>query len=1149
MEPSKKSWRGRSLVVGVVLLMVVSAFAVAVVVAVPSALSAPASTTTETSYVTVTGPLEQVAAQSNLNPHGATPLGKLTVFSDGKAYRGTAPMSVSVDFTPTASLSNYLNNPASLGYRSFLSASQVGSEFGASAANYAAATAYFTNFGLRVTPSSTDLGMTLSGTVAEMAAAFHTQFAAFHEQYKSSGSWNPRFGDASGTAGSTTWGPVFYSNIAGASLPLSLQKTVSGIVGLDGMYATPNLVLPSGLSPASTARAAVPAANADPINVSTIQSIKGANYTWTNLTGTVYCEFDNLCGDYQFLWPATMHVLTGAEGLWDGSAALHGLADEGQGVTIALVEVGCVLPSDVTNFSKMAFGSPTQLPDRFTQLALNGSPAIVPNNNLTNCITNGLDWGWTGESSLDLEYASTMAPLAHIDLIGLPTPFFSQFDSSYLAIAQYLATGKACNLAGSGFFVVEGNAHRACSVSIDSNSYGAGEQSVYFFGAPMYISLEDEDLEALNLVGVTNLFSSGDGGSFGTAASASIPAVSPGATSVGGGQLTAFGKGGKEFPSGPKFCFGVLSGKTCSVFNMTVAHAQGVASFTYWSYDGGLTGTFQGAIGGGFGASVSEPQPWWQNGLDTYSTGTQISPVISGTADFNMTFYFDGFWNVFYGGTSFACPIAAASLALIEEQANLVLGSPKLGDVNPILFQAHNAHQAGVPVAGANAYLPMTNIGVAPLYAPSNNYAEYLFNLSINEPSDPILPSWYATLSNPAGPGWNLLQGLGMPRVAQLDNVWLGGPSGSPRGLLDPTLVVLEQSGGLAQPFTTLTGGTSYTFEVARTGGGLSSGDRILAYSGGTNTGTYGGGTVTVITTSSGQFTYTPTYATPSFPSGAPEYGYFYVQNLSHPKQVDFQAFAVTPAAATGSLKLCVTDAEGTCQHASAEVPMFTTVLTGFYNLYGSSTVTLQGLPVANAVVHQEVLVSQFGLSDPTIPPSSYAPGTVVGQTMTDARGNGLFWTAPLGLAEVDGELVTQVYVLWATYEGLTSNKVVVFVEPQSGNFANNLQVTDGGKYVSGTVDFLDMKYVNWVNVSVGDHPGQYSNTSYPSGQVYNGQVHVNLLAPSHGPIVVAITAEGQNNVGYILCFQESGTTTCFSFTGVQNPMYWQDPTVLARGS
>ncbi len=339
-----------------------------------------------------------------------------------------------------------------------------------------------------------------------------------------------------------------------------------------------------------------------------------------------------------------------------------------------------------------------------------------------------------------------------------------------------------------------------------------------------------------------------------------------------------------------------------------------------------------------------------------------------------MTAWFEGAWYIFYGGTSFACPITAGELALVEEQANLVLGTPKLGDVNPALFAAHNAEQAGVPADALNAYVPMTNVGIGSTYAPANYYASYLWNLSINEPSDPLLPSWFATLSNPAGSGWNFLQGLGMPQATILSNELVGTVSGQ-RGLLDPSSLVLEQTGKTAAPFTTLTGGVSVTFDIVPTGGSSGPVHHPGVLRGGERRGRTAAGPSRRSPARPGRLRTRPRTRWRRSRRAPTEYGYFVVIGASGSSPVSFAAFAVAPPAPTGKLTLCVTDAYGVCEKGSANVPMFTTVQTGFYNLYGSSTVELGGVPVANALVYQTVFVTQFALSDPTMPPSSYAPG------------------------------------------------------------------------------------------------------------------------------------------------------------------------------
>jgi len=1146
------------------------------------------------------GPLVQAAAASNFSLNAATNLGTFDVIPVAHANVASASLSVEITLKPSGNLAGYvddISNPASPEYRQFLSPGEISSQFGASSPTYSALESYFEGYGLSVVPAFENLALEVTGTGAQVEAAFHTQFAAFREQYTSGGQWIPTFGNASGIRGSVTTGPVFYANTEAAELPSVLDSSIAGVLGLNGLYAQPTVAMPSGLYPGFDTHASLTIPKpANPLTIDRIQAIQGANYTWANLTPTYLCADYGLCNNYQILYPSTMHMLNGAENLWDGANTIGGVPDQGQGVTVAVVEVGCALPSDMAAFSKEAFGSASQLPDRFTQIAVNDPSAIVPNTNLSNCIQNGEIWGWTGETELDIEYIAAMAPKAHIDLIGDPSAAWITNPFDYLDIANYLTTGLTCNLAGmasAGMRIVEGSAQSACSISVTSNSYEIGEQWAYFLAAPEYIAVEDEDLLILNAEGVTNFFASGDDGSNGaavpgaSAASAGVPAQSPGATGVGAGDLTAAGPKGREFPSGPT-AYDVVD-----QVNWTVVPAKSIGSFTYWS--SGSPSPALGATGGGFGTSMAESQPWWENSLDTYSSGTLIDPEISGSGDFNMSLFAFGNWSLFWGGTSFACPIIAGEWVLIEEQADVAFGTPRMGDVNPTLFEAHNAQEAGVPFASVNPYATMENIGTGDsVYAPDNSYSWYYFNLSVNEPSDPILPQWFPSLANPAGPGWNFLQGLGMPNATVLDNELIGTNPSTEYGLLNQPYSILEVEGPNLVPFTELTGGVTYTLAVVPAHGAPGGSFTIEAYSGGENTGQYGGGTVTTIHTSpTGRFSYTPSYATPSLPTNASEYGYFVV----HPKGggVSFQDYAVAAPPVWGNLQLCVTDAYGICQHSTAEVTMFNTVATfptGALNLYGSATVQLNGLAVANAMVTQTVYVSQTGEFNPYLPPSSYLPGTTIGHSFSDARGDALFWTAPEGLAELNGSVEAQVFSLQATYDGLTSNAVLVFVEPQSGSTQANVHLWGGT--LSGDVLLSDVKYVDFLNVSVGSAPGEFENFTcpipgaylgvadgftqpagtvpfpggvcqpfydsaaptsyeYPAGVwhpgiwesgIYNDLIPISLSVPwfhwgSH--VVFSLLAGGTNDLSFATC----SPVGCATTAAVQYPLYWSDPMVL----
>ena len=1240
----ERPWSRNALVAILVALVMVLSTAASLVAFLPQApaasAGAPAGPTGLLSAPKASGPLTSVpGSASNLNPSNPTPLGTTTVVPVPAKYNAKAPDSVTVTLRPSASLTalvNNLNNPASPEYRQFLTASTLGSEYGNSA--YPSAVSYFEGFGLSVQTSSTDLTLTVTGTVGQISAAFHTGMDAYQAQYQSAGSWNPTFGNASGVAGTTESGPVFYANSAPAQLPAGLAYAVNGIAGLDGMAAQPNVAMPLNMYPGY-----IPAQPATPGNLTnttvpssaqtcafgvfgscnsvldTIQADSAGNFLWTNFSPLGFtCSFDGLCGNYQFLFPSTMPAISGAHNLWFGNTTIASEPDQGQGITIAVVEVGCGLPSDFAAWSAQAFGSSSQLMNRLTQIAVNTPFAFFPNNNLNNCILNGEFAGWTLETELDVEYAAAMAPGAHIDVIGIPYPgYFSSFDQAYGDIAQYLSlgsTGGVCPTSSvlntAGLYVVEGAASGgACSVTITSNSYGSGEEYAYFDGSPMYITVEDQELELLNSVGVTNFFASGDGGGVYAEVNDFMPADSPGATSVGGAQVTAE-SGSSEFPVTSNsftycdgfsffgFCFGAIG-------TAYWAEGSGIGGTAYWSYGFGLGGTYRGITGGGFGQSLTETQPWWQNALDTYSTAAKIDPVISGSAAFNMTVYAFGTWNLFYGGTSFATPTTAGEWALIEEQANVAFGNPKMGDINPLLYAAHNAYEAGAGGVSTNPYLPMQAVSNSFDSYPANSFTWYYYNLSIETPSAPVQPLWFPSLGNPAGSGWNYLQGLGIPLVDLLDQA-LVGQSGLPgHTLMNPAFSLLVKTSSGWMPFNTLTAGSTYTLKVLDQSGqgGIYN---VEAYSGQASGGMYGGGTITTLQTgSAGTFSYTPTSGESPGGDAATTYGYFLVTSLvgGSNAQWAFDSYAVAQPTPTGTLTLCVVDPYGNCQTSVAETTTFTTTTVGFYNLFGHSQVYLNGMPVSGAVVSQVAVQSQYGLLDPTLPPASYAPGVTIGQTISDTRGEAVYWIDGF-TAENNGPLFTDVYQLTATYDGMVSNTVTVFEEPQSGSFYTQnlaLDATSSGGAVVGDLSFAGMKYVDFVNVSIGSSPGQYVNYTcglpgaflggaptfygfaqppntqmlpgcspyydtaapttyeYPLGVinpgiwesgVTNGTLPVNLsTAGLTGPIVVSEVAGGTNDVSFSYSFCFFGFCFSFAIPHVEYPMYWQDPTVFLPAS
>ena len=1019
---------------------------------------------------------------------------------------------ITVSLNTSASMANELKiigNPASAGYGMHLSPAGITSQFGIPASTYGKIESYFSSYGLKIYPDSTRVAITAEGSPAQIDSAFHTTMSVFDMVYNSSGSWQPLFGPGSGIAGNVSTLP-FYASTAPSYLPANVADWVSGIAGLNGIYMQPSISLPNGLYPGSnfsSLQSTAQPSNAGAVPASTSLYYLNGTYGYVNATDARSLGMP--ASNYQLLFPGTLPVLTGASNLWGGKSTVNHMADLGQNVTVALIEVGLIDPTIVKNFSSIVFHNSSQIVSRLTQIPLMGAT-----------VASGTNYGWSLETSLDIEYLATMAPKAHIDLVAIPSPSFSLFDYAYSYIAQNLVS----------------YTNASTSVSITSNSYGAGEYATLAFGSPMYLTVENSMLEELALEGVTNFFASGDYGSFGTAAGAGMPAIASGSISVGGGQLTAMSRG-QAFPATGIYTNFSLNGKNLT---LEMANATGVSSFSYWYYPG-----YFGAIAGGFGQSMSASQPWWQNALDTYSTGARIDPVISGAAAFNMTLYMNG-WQMFYGGTSFATPITAGEWALIEEQVNTTLGIASLGDVNPVLFDIHNAYQASGNSTLPGAYVQMSSHGVDYNSYYVNSISWEMYNYSISYPSDPVLPGWFATLNNPAGSGWNYLQGLGMLNATTVSEYLTGNGLYAGEGILHmPFKIGIRNASGAVSSFTNLTGNTSYSFRI--TAPSTFSGSLTVgAYSGGKNEGAYGGGNTTALNLTQGNlnFTYTPVYKYRQGTSQSPEYGSFHVTAASG--NWSFQFYSILPKPETGKLVIGASDIYGNFETSHVNVPMFSTTTPGQYTMMYPVTVMFNGQPVPDAMVVQKAVAVNYSAMDPFLNSSSYSPGATLGTYLTDLRGSAGFWTNAM-ISTNNGPLNTQVFVLQAEYQGQYSNQLTVYVEPQSGSYLVNAHIDNSTGRISGNVTFNDMKYVSGINITL-QGSAQFTNVSFPLlTQVYgglsisnvsNGVVPFSFKVPSvnESLLNISVVAVGANII-------EATSFSAGTFTVVasaaQNPIRW----------
>lgn len=1169
-----------------------------------AAAASPASSgnslSTATPARTTLGPLVEMGPASKGAQNGTMP-GSPTYSIISSTAAQPQQISVMVTLSPNSDMNSLLSEvqqPGSPVYDHFLTDSQIGQLFGPSVSTLQTVETYFQSYGLSVTAAPDGLSLSIHGPTTDVEAAFHTSIGMFKIEYKSNGQWNAEFGPGSVVNGSVSTLP-YYANTEPFSLPSSIASVVSGVVGLDAARATPDISLPAGLAPdLKSPQNNVPLVGSPcskfPYGVCDTQkeafNDSYGNFTWagTNSTDTLCASF-GICGygDYQFLMPQTMPAVVGAHALWNGSSAYDGKKDTGQNVTLAVVEVGCIQPTTLFNFSEQLWGNGNQLTSRFTQIALPGSQGNQ--STLSECIYNSTINGWGGETALDIEYAAAMAPGAHIDLIAAPDAAFESFDQAYQFIINYLSADEPCpsSFGDNGTFVGIANDSGACSVSIDSNSYGSGEAYTAFIGAPIYLTVENQLLSELSLEGVTNFFASGDysaGGAAWGMVQAGMPAIATGSVAVGGGQLTAMAPNGRPFQNTSKFVPLCLewSGSGC-LENMTVnvTSAVGIYSYSPWAAYCDYGPIYCGYVGGGHGPSETLATPWWENANDTYTSGVKVDPAISNAAAFNMTIYVpNGYgiygtegWYPLYGGTSFATPITAGEWALVEEQAAAEGGVSHFGDIDGLLFELHNANQADVPYAKNLTFDPMGFVPEGFTTADWDSFNAYLYNLSIVQSPATNLPPWSFSAQNPAGPDWDFLGGLGvlLPTVASNEIVGLSKTSQS---VVNAGMSIVEDVGAKTVAVTELPAGTSYKFSVTNKTTGLPIPDvDVWAYSGGPNNGTYGGGATTFINSTTGTFTYTPRYTFGGIAGNLTEYAFFKAVQWAHsaPKQWAFNAYATLPSRSNGTLTLAVNTPNGDVTSGAAEITSFTEFdMSGWYTFGSTAQVLLNGQPEAGATVVQQS-VSWNWSSNPesygsTLPPGDWAPGSLVSDWISDTNGQVTYFTNGLtaeGNPYTDSWVIPpQVFELWAVYGGMTSAPVTVFVEPQSGLFEPQLSVNTAATTITGNVSFSDMKYLTYLNVSYGSAPGQYENWSCandaafcpttsapPESSLFSGTLPVSLsLATARAPpgyILVNMTASGNNTLytsptqpywAYYVNLTDKGPKPTVSLTSTPGP-------------
>jgi subtilase family serine protease len=357
---------------------------------------------------------------------------------------------------------------------------------------------------------------------------------------------------------------------------------------------------------------------------------------------------------YDYMTPgdvATVYDITPAYSLYDG-----------KGVTIAIMGQSAIEASDIQNFDSAAglsFNDPTMI-------LVPGSGSSVESS------------GDEAESDLDTEYSGAIANGANIDFVYVGNnENYSVFDSLHYAVDNNIG-------------------------SIISISYGACEEG---FDSATF-SGEEQILEEGAAQGQTIIASAGDSGSTACYGYSSLTTAEQEALAVNypASSDYATGVGGTEFPSADVNA-GTGTGANSSEYWNTSNSSNGSSALMYipetaWNDDVtcgsyATTSNDPGAAicSGGGGVSAYASRPSWQTGVNGIPSGSMrlvpdlsldssnvIAPYLFCTSDQSawssgqQASCNSGFRDsasqdlTAAGGTSFAAPIFAGMMAIIDQK-------------------------------------------------------------------------------------------------------------------------------------------------------------------------------------------------------------------------------------------------------------------------------------------------------------------------------------------------------------------------------------------------------------------------------------------------------------------------------------------------
>ena len=542
--------------------------------------------------------------------------------------------------------------------------------------------------GLAVLATTADnLSIRVRGPAAAVENAFQTQIHEFTHQ-----------------------GKTFHANVTPAALAGASGALVRGVTGLTNLPMRSNLkfqvdprtgqrLIPQQATGSGFSAIATNNCFSDPSAITFTTA--GADLPLGVYVGNTYDSGGVTCS-----WtPAQLQSHYGLT-----AAYSQGL--DGTGQTIVIVDGptnGALLQSDLAQFANLA-GLPAITSSNFTVLYPDGQPTPL-----------ALEFdNWQNEASLDVEWAHSIAPGAHIVIEILPSEDWEEFE---LAINYARVNGLG---------------------NVISNSYGSPEG---LFGAGTVQGFE-QVLENAAAAGIAVNFSSGDSGDEGTgspsAGAVQYPSSSTFVTAIGGTSIGI----PNGTPNGAEVGWGRNQTLLSVGLNEVVDHPQGGFS-----------------AGAGGGSSTLFNKPAWQSALPG---AARQAPDVAALADplTGVVFVSGGIPTAGVGGTSLACPIFSALWAIADQAAGVSLGqaapllyrlpSTAINDVIPV-SSTTNVSGIVVDSNGETDLSPSALLG--PLDTTTQFYSA-IFNLS----DELYLDVSFGTDSSlTVTPGWDNVTGLGVP--------------------------------------------------------------------------------------------------------------------------------------------------------------------------------------------------------------------------------------------------------------------------------------------------------------------------------------------------------------------------------------------------